>query len=153
LNRTSIASQPGGPAAITAADLTFLSGASATRDDQQLAPAVRAACRDRDVRSVAAAETEIIIDEVEARLAAHGYGLRDITRIIQFHIDLCDFPPSMQVWHKRIGGPVPISAVQVHGPLILSGARILADCWAAAQLVSCDFGLWHRGRRAMPPPL
>lgn len=132
LNRTSIASQPGGPAAITAADLTFLSGVSATRDGQQLALAVRAACKDHYVRSVAAAETEIIIDEVEARLAAHGHGLRDITRIIQFHTDLHDFLPSAQVWHKRIGGPVPISAVQVHGPLVPSGARILADCWAVA---------------------
>jgi hypothetical protein len=82
------------------------------------------------VRSVAAAETEAIIDEVEARLAAHGRGLQDITRIIQFHIDLHDFLPSAQVWHKRIGGPVPISAVQVHGPLVPCGARILADCWA-----------------------
>lgn len=132
LNRTSSTSQPGVPAAITAADLTLLSGISATRDGRQLAPAIATARKDRYVRSVAAAETETIIDEVEARLATHGRGLQDITRIIQFHIDLHDFLPSVQVWHKRIGGPVPISAVQVHGPLVPSGARILADCWAVA---------------------
>lgn len=132
LNRTSTSSQPSVPAAISAADLTLLSGVSATSDGQKLAPAVSAANKDCYVRSVAAIETEIIIDEVEARLAAHGRGLKDLTRIIQFHADLSDFLPSVQVWHKRIGGSVPISAVQVHGPMVPSGVRILADCWAVA---------------------
>jgi enamine deaminase RidA (YjgF/YER057c/UK114 family) len=133
LKRTGGGALPGVSAAITVADLTLLSGVSAAREDgRKLAPVIGAIRKDRYVRSVAAAETEVIIDEVEARLAAHGRKLQDLTRIIQFHIDLDDFLSSAQVWHRRVGGPVPISAVQVHGPLVPSGARILADCWAVA---------------------
>jgi enamine deaminase RidA (YjgF/YER057c/UK114 family) len=122
----------GVPAAVTSAGMTHLSAVSAMRDDR-LAAQASAARQDRYVRSVAASETEAIIDEVESRLARLGNTLQDITRIIQFHTDLRDFLPSVEVWQRRLGRPVPISAMQVQGPLVPSGAQILADCWAVAQ--------------------
>lgn len=127
------ASDPiGVPAAVTAAGMTHLSGVSAMSGGR-LAEQVVAAQKDRYVRSVAAVETQSIVDEVEARLIRQGNSLGDITRIIQFHTDLRDFLPSVEVWQQRIGGPVPISAVQIQGPLVPEGARILSDCWAVAQ--------------------
>ncbi|CAM5205674.1 hypothetical protein CDEF62S_05130 [Castellaniella defragrans] len=121
----------GVPLVVQAADMIHFSGISA-EEDGRLAASVSAADRDRYVRSVAAVETEAIVDALESRLGHHGRSLKDVARIIQFHTDLSDFLPSVQVWHRRLGGPVPISAVQVHGPLAPSSARILADCWAVA---------------------
>lgn len=120
-----------GVRAVTAGEMTCLSGVSA-EDAGHLSPRVVSVVPDRHVRSVAAEETEAIIDQVESSLAAAGATLADITRINQFHTDLRDFLPSVQVWQRRLGAPVPISAVQVHGPLVPAGASILADCWAVA---------------------
>jgi hypothetical protein len=36
------------------------------------------------------------------------------------------------VWERRIGGPVPFSAVEVPGPLPVPGARVQIEAWAYA---------------------
>jgi enamine deaminase RidA (YjgF/YER057c/UK114 family) len=74
-----------------------------------------------------------IIDRVERELRQVGQGLHNLTRIMQFHTDLNDFRPMARAWHDRLGTPVPVTAVQVHGPLPVAGASVLVDCWAVAE--------------------
>ncbi|MFA7437498.1 RidA family protein [Castellaniella sp.] len=121
----------GVPAIVSATDMTHLSGVSAQQDGK-LAESVRRLAPDRYTHSMVAAETEVLIDQVEARLEHHGRTLDELVRIQQYHTDLRDFLASAQVWQRRLGGPVPLSAVQVDGALVPAGATITADCWAVA---------------------
>lgn len=121
----------GEPGVVQALDLTVCSGVMAS-EGFRLAEVVAKASRDRYVRSRAYVEMNFIIDRVERQLVAAGQSLHNVTRISQFHTDLNDFRAMARAWHDRLGTPVPVSAVQVPGPLAVDGASVIVDCWAVA---------------------
>lgn len=120
------------PAVVRAGDLTVCSGIMAS-EGRRLAADVAKARRDRYVRSPANVEMHCIIDQVEQALQRVSRGLHDLVRIIQFHTDLDDFRAMAKAWHDRLGTPVPVTGVQVPGPLPVANARVLVDCWAVGE--------------------
>ena len=121
----------GEPGVVRAHDLIACSGLMAS-EDRRLASVVASASQDKYVRSRAYVEMDFIIDRVEQELRQVGLDLRNLTRIMQFHTDLRDFRAMTRAWHDRLGTPVPVTAVQVPGPLAVAGASVLVDCWAVA---------------------
>lgn len=119
------------PSVVRARDLVVCSGLMAS-DGYRLAADVASAARDRYVRSRAYVEMNFIIDRVEEELRRVGQSLHNLTRIMQFHTDITDFRSMVRAWHDRLGTPVPVTAVQVPGPLAVEGASVLVDCWAVA---------------------
>ncbi|MDB5989655.1 MAG: Endoribonuclease [Herbaspirillum sp.] len=117
---------------VRANDLTVCSGFMASQEDQ-LAPSVAKAGLDKFTRSRAYEEMNFIIDRVEQELGRVGQKLSNLTRIMQFHSDLNDFRPMVRAWHDRLQTAIPVTAVQVHGALPISGASVLVDCWAVAE--------------------
>jgi 2-iminobutanoate/2-iminopropanoate deaminase len=120
------------PLLVRAGDLAVCSGMMASQG-RRLADGVAKASRDRYVRSVAGVEMHCIIDQVERALRRVGLGLNNLARIIQFQTDLGDFRAMAKAWHDRLGTPIPLTAVQVPGPLPVAGARVLVDCWAVGE--------------------
>jgi enamine deaminase RidA (YjgF/YER057c/UK114 family) len=80
--------------------------------------------------SAIGAEVEHMLDIAADGCRQVGTSLENVLRIQHFHTDLRDFEPACRVWHKRLGGrPLPISAIQVPGPLVVPGCSVQLDLW------------------------
>lgn len=120
------------PQAVRAGDLLFLSGLMAADSDGLVAQA-RPDLRQPCYQSTAKAQAEFILENVEKICAAAGTTIENAVRIQQFHTDLTEFYPVHEVIAHRLGGrAVPFSAVQVPGPLPISGCTVLLDVWIYA---------------------
>jgi enamine deaminase RidA (YjgF/YER057c/UK114 family) len=75
-------------------------------------------------------QLEYLLDIAERTCAEFGTSLDNALRIQQFHTDLRELNPACQVWKRRLRGrPLPISAVQVPGPLLVPGCSVQLDLW------------------------
>lgn len=80
----------------------------------------------------AKAELRSILRQAEAICRKIGTSLRNAVRIQQFHTDLADLAPALEVWSDAMNGqPLPISAIEVPW-LPVPGARVLVDLWVFA---------------------
>jgi enamine deaminase RidA (YjgF/YER057c/UK114 family) len=126
---TSSVHSSGEASSVRLGDLVLLSGMMAASRDGKLDDQLHQARFDRTRRPPAVVETELIVDLVESELDRHGLQLRDIVRIKQFHTDIRDFRACANIWSRRLGGPVPISAVEC-GSLALPSRSVLAEVTA-----------------------
>ncbi|MGH2610093.1 MAG: RidA family protein [Tepidiformaceae bacterium] len=121
---TSPAVCDGHPVAVRAGDLLCFSGLVAADD----AGPIRKA-RGKSGSAVVA-QMEYLLDVAENTCGEFGTSLGNVLRIQQFHTDLKELHPACQVWKRRLHGrPLPISAVQVPGPLLVPGCSVQLDLW------------------------
>ena len=121
---TSPAVCDGHPVAVRAGDLLCFSGLVAA-DESGLVKGAR-----RKSGSGVVAQMEHLLDIAEKTCAEFGTSLSNVLRIQQFHTDLRELYPACQVWKRRLRGrPLPISAVQVPGPLLVPGCSVQLDLW------------------------
>ena len=119
----------GHPLAMRAGNLLVFSGLVAADANGPIAGSRRGAGRSRS-RAGMRAQMEYLLDIAEEGCRAAGTSLENVVRIQQFHTDLGDFEPACRVWLERLGGrPLPISAVQVPGPLVVPGCTVQLDLW------------------------
>jgi enamine deaminase RidA (YjgF/YER057c/UK114 family) len=120
------------PSAVRSGDLVFFSGMVAA-DAQGLVREARVDPRQPYFNSSIEAQMECLIDEAERVCQNAGTSLENLVRIQQFHTDLNDFHASCRAWQRRLPErPLPISAVQVPGPLVVPGCSVQLDLWAYA---------------------
>jgi len=81
-------------------------------------------------RSSVARQVEIVIDAIASHLEAVDLDLSDIVRIVHYHHDLRDFLPAALPWSRRLGRPIPLTAIEVPGPLPSADDAVLIECWA-----------------------
>jgi enamine deaminase RidA (YjgF/YER057c/UK114 family) len=119
----------GHPLAVRAGNLLGFSGLVAADASGPIAGSRRGAGRSRS-RAVIRAQMEYLLDIAAEGCRAAGTSLENVVRIQQFHTDLGEFEPACHVWLERLGGrPLPISAVQVPGPLVVPGCTVQLDLW------------------------
>lgn len=117
--------------AVRAGDLLFLSGLMAM-DGSGLVPGGVTDERQPFFGIPAKTQLEAIVAEASAICEAAGTSLSNAVRIQQFHSDLADLAPAIEVWSDALGGaPIPLSAVEVAW-LPVPGARVLCDIWVYA---------------------
>ena len=117
----------GHPLAVRAGSLLCFSGLVAADAKGPIAGARGGAGRSR---SGIRAEMNYLLDIAAEACRRAGTSLENVLRIQQFHTDLGDFEPACRVWLERLGGrPLPVSAVQVPGPLVVPGCRVMLDLW------------------------
>jgi enamine deaminase RidA (YjgF/YER057c/UK114 family) len=122
----------GHPVALRVGDFLLFSGLMAA-DRNGLIAAARIEDRDRYLASSIEAQMEYLLDLAEEVCEQSGASLRNVARILQVHTDLADFLPACRVWQRRLPGlPLPISAVRVPAPLIVSGCSVGLDLWVYA---------------------
>lgn len=118
----------GATTAIRAGDLLFISGLMAVRDGA-LVPAARADATQPFFAQPVKHEMQEILEQAEAICRAAGTSLKNAVRIQQFHSDLNDLAPTLDVWSDATDGvPLPLSAVELHW-LPVPGARLQVDLW------------------------
>ncbi len=118
--------------AIRAGDLLLLSGLMAV-DERGLVPAARIDPRQPYFGSSIEAQMAAILDHARRICEAAGSSLENVVRIQQFHTDIAEFYPANQVWRNYLPDCyLPISAVEVGGPLPVPGASVLLDLWVHA---------------------
>jgi enamine deaminase RidA (YjgF/YER057c/UK114 family) len=122
----------GVPAAVRAGDLLFLSGLMAV-DENGLVASAEVDARQPYLASPAKSQMRAILTQAERICVMGGTSLANIVRIQQFHTDLHDLLPSLEVWQERLpGAPLPYTAVEVPGQMPAPGVRLIADLWAYA---------------------
>jgi enamine deaminase RidA (YjgF/YER057c/UK114 family) len=119
------------PQALKVGDLMFTSGLMAI-DRHGLVAQAAADPRQPHFGSSAEAQADVIIDSIETLCAAAGTSLGNVVRILQFHTDIAEFYPTAKVWERRLGRPLPISAVEVPSPLPVPGATLQIEAWVYA---------------------
>jgi enamine deaminase RidA (YjgF/YER057c/UK114 family) len=76
------------------------------------------------------AQMEYLLDLAERTCAEAGTSLANVVRIQQFHTDLEELERACRVWTKRLPGQaLPLSAIQVPAPLLVSGCTVQLDLW------------------------
>jgi enamine deaminase RidA (YjgF/YER057c/UK114 family) len=119
----------GHPLAVRAGSLLCFSGLVAADADGPIKGTGRAAGRSRPGPGIRA-QMEYLLDVAAEGCRAAGTSLENVLRIQQFHTDLGEFEPACRVWLERLGGrPLPISALQVPGPLVVPGCTVQLDLW------------------------
>jgi enamine deaminase RidA (YjgF/YER057c/UK114 family) len=118
----------GASTAIRAGDLLFISGLMAVRDGA-LVPQAKA----DPTQPFHAIPVKVELREILAQAAticrAAGTSLKNSVRIQQFHTDLTDLAPALEVWSEAMDGmPLPLSAIEVPW-LPAPGARLQLDLW------------------------
>jgi enamine deaminase RidA (YjgF/YER057c/UK114 family) len=118
----------GATTAIRAGDLLFISGLMAMRDGA-LIPEARVDPAQPYYASPVKAELLEILRQAEIICQAAGTSLKNVVRIQQFHTDLADLAPSLDVWSESTDGmPLPLSPVEVPW-LPVPDARLQIDLW------------------------
>jgi enamine deaminase RidA (YjgF/YER057c/UK114 family) len=122
----------GAVAAVRAGDLLFLSGLMAV-ENGRLVPEARVDARQPFYGIPIKAELDSIIRQAEAICRAAGTSIKNAVRIQQFHTDLADLAPAIEVWDEALDHqPLPLSAIEV--PWVpVPGARVLVDLWVAME--------------------
>jgi enamine deaminase RidA (YjgF/YER057c/UK114 family) len=119
----------GHPLAVRAGNLLCFSGLVAADADGPIEGSRRGAGRSRSGPGIRA-QMEYLLDVAAKGCRAAGTSLENVLRIQQFHTDLGDFEPACRVWLERLGGrPLPVSAIQVPGPLVVPGCSVMLDLW------------------------
>jgi enamine deaminase RidA (YjgF/YER057c/UK114 family) len=114
--------------AIKCGDLLFLSGLMAL-EGGRLIDEARLDARQPFYGIPIKAELRSIIRQAEAICRAAGTSLRNAVRIQQFHTDLADLPPALEVWDEAMDhAPLPLSPIEVAW-LPVPGARVQVDLW------------------------
>ena len=122
----------GHPLAVRAGNLLCFSGLVAADARGPIAGSRRGGRRSRTSPSVRA-QMECLLDVAAKGCRDAGTSLANAVRIQQFHTDLGEFEPACRVWLEKLGGrPLPISAVQVPGPLVVPGCTVQLDLWVYA---------------------
>ena len=122
--QTSPAVCDGHPVAVRAGDLLCFSGLVAADGKGPVRHGKRGA------RPGIAAQMDYLLGVAADTCAEFGTSLGNVLRIQQVHTDLGDFLPACQAWKRRLKGrPLPISAIQVPGPLLVPGCTVQLDLW------------------------
>jgi enamine deaminase RidA (YjgF/YER057c/UK114 family) len=118
----------GSTPAIRAGDLLFISGLMAMRDGS-LVPTARTDRAQPFFAQPVKNELREILAQAEEVCRAAGTSLSNAVRIQQFHSDLADLPPTLEVWSDALGGmPLPLSAIEVPWQAV-PDARLQVDLW------------------------
>ena len=119
----------GQPGACRAGDLVFLSGLMAA-ERSGLAPEARIDPRQSRFGSSVKAQARCILDKAVKICAAAGTSLDNVVRIQQFHSDIDEFYPAIEVWQDFLPGrPLPFSAVQCGKEMPIPGVTLIMDLW------------------------
>lgn len=119
----------GHPLAVRAGSLLCFSGLVAADADGPVRGKRHGAGRSRS-RPGIRAQMEYLLNVAAEGCRASGTSLENVLRIQQFHTDLGEFEPACRAWLERLGGrPLPISAIQVPGPLVVPGCSVQLDLW------------------------
>jgi enamine deaminase RidA (YjgF/YER057c/UK114 family) len=122
------------PHAILCGDLLFFSGMVAT-DGEGLVREARTDPRQPYFSSSIEAQMECLLDEAERICKVAGTSLDNVVRIQQFHTDLNELYGACGVWQRRLAGSaLPLSAIEVPGPLVVPGCTVQLDLWVYAPL-------------------
>jgi enamine deaminase RidA (YjgF/YER057c/UK114 family) len=117
----------GYPIAIRAGDLLFFSGMVAA-DADGLAQAARVDPCAPYFGSSIDGQMDYLLSIADAACRKAGTRLENVLRIQQAHTTLDDFYPACRQWQKRLPGvPLPISAIQVPGELLVPGCTVQLD--------------------------
>jgi enamine deaminase RidA (YjgF/YER057c/UK114 family) len=118
----------GGTTAVRAGDLLFISGLMAVRNGS-LVPSAKADATQPFHAIPVKAELREILSQAEAICQAAGTTLKNAVRIQQFHSNLADLGPAIEVWAQALdSAPLPISAIEVPW-LPVPDARLQVDLW------------------------
>jgi enamine deaminase RidA (YjgF/YER057c/UK114 family) len=118
----------GSTTAIRAGDLLFISGLMAVRDGSLIAAAKPDPAQPFFAIPVKA-ELREILAQAETICRSAGTTLKNTVRIQQFHADLADLAPALEVWSEAMdGAPLPLSAIEVPW-LPVPDARLQLDLW------------------------
>jgi enamine deaminase RidA (YjgF/YER057c/UK114 family) len=119
----------GHPLAVRAGNLLCFSGLVAADANGPIREKRRGAGRSRTGPGIRA-QMKYLLDIAEEGCRAAGTSLANVVRIQQFLTDLGEFEASCGAWLERLGGrPLPISAIQVPGPLVVPGCTVQLDLW------------------------
>jgi enamine deaminase RidA (YjgF/YER057c/UK114 family) len=120
------------PNAVKAGDLLLLNGLMAA-ERNGLAPEARVDSHQPWFGSSVKGQARSILSKAQKICEAAGTSLENVVRIQQFHTDISDFCPVMEVWQDFLPGrPLPFSAVQCGPAMPVPGATILMDLWVFA---------------------
>jgi len=116
---------------IRAGELIFPSGFMAV-DQNGRVPAADSAQAFDAIGLAGQAQGSTVLSYAEAVCAAVGVSTANIVRAQYFMTDIRDFVGVAAAWSARYGHPHPFAAVQVPGPLPVTGARLVGDFWIYA---------------------
>ncbi|MBI3050801.1 MAG: hypothetical protein HYY76_21125 [Acidobacteria bacterium] len=117
---------------VRAGELVFPSGLMAVGRDG-VVPSVENAAALDGLSLRGHAQGAMVLSYAEAVCAALGLSMRNVVRAQYFLTDIADFAGVSAAWSDRYGKqPHPFAAVQVPGPLPLSGACLVSDFWIYA---------------------
>jgi enamine deaminase RidA (YjgF/YER057c/UK114 family) len=117
----------GYPIAIRAGDLLFFSGMLAA-DAEGLVQGARVDPCEPCFGSSIDGQMDYLLSIADAACRTAGTRLENVLRIQQAHTTLDDFYPACRQWQKRLPGvPLPISAIQVPGGLLVPGCTVQLD--------------------------
>jgi len=121
----------GSVSAVLGGDLLFLSGLMAV-EGGRLIPQASVDASQPFFATPVKAELQSILRQAEVICNKAGTSLANAVRIQQYHTDLADLAPALEVWNEAMNGqPLPISAIEVPW-LPVPGARVLVDLWVYA---------------------
>lgn len=122
----------GQPAAVLAGDLLLCSALLAADADGPL-PGCLPDPRQPCFGSTIDAQVDHVVDRALALCDAAGTSLSNLTRLQLFMTDLGELDAAWRAFQRRLPGlHLPISAVQVPGPLPVPGCTLMADLWVYA---------------------
>lgn len=116
---------------VRAGELVFPSGFMAVGKDGRVPAADEAPAFDA-ISLAGQAQGATVLSYAEAVCAAVGVSTQNIVRAQYFLTDIRDFAGVSAAWSARTAHPHPFAAVQVPGPLPVTGARVVADFWVYA---------------------
>ncbi|MBY0439858.1 MAG: hypothetical protein K2W80_16875 [Burkholderiales bacterium] len=122
----------GQPAAVLAGDLLLCSALLAADADGPL-PGCLPDPRQPYFGSTIDAQVDHVVDRAIALCSAAGTSLANMARLQLFMTDLSELDAAWRAFQRRLPGvDLPISAVQVPGPLPVPGCTLMADLWVYA---------------------
>lgn len=122
----------GQPGAVLAGDLLLCSALLAADADGPL-PGCLPDPRQPHFGCTVEAQVDAIVDRAAALCEAAGTSLQDMVRLQLFMTDLSGLDAAWRTFQRRLPGlDLPLSAVQVAGPLPVPGCTLMADLWVYA---------------------
>jgi enamine deaminase RidA (YjgF/YER057c/UK114 family) len=122
----------GQPGAVLAGDLLLCSALLAADADGAL-PGCLPDARQPWFGSTVDAQVDHIVDRALALCRAAGTSLSNMTRLQLFLTDPGELDAAWRAFQRRLPGvPLPLSAVQVPGPLPVPDCTLMADLWVYA---------------------
>ena len=120
----------GQTAAVVAGDLLLCSALLAA-DANGVLPGCRPDPAQPWFGSAAEAQMDHILDRAQRLCTRAGTVLANMTRLQLFVTDLADVPALCRALTRRLPGmALPLSVVEVPGPLPVPGCSVMADLWA-----------------------